>query len=186
MNIDFNAIIKDFEAIPIRDFYENQNYDYSYIKYKRIGKGTARLVFDIGNGLVLKVSDTLYGNVQNFNEYMIYNIYFKLRPILCPVHWINNLELNECRFLVMSNAFTINIEAVSELIYSEEIYIQALKNIGLDERELELGMNSINGIIVDYGGTMDSEKIDLKSLNIEIDNYYNKTQKEYLNYAEAN
>lgn len=153
----YSELLPIFEAIPLRDYHDDRIEDFSSIPFPLLGTGTTRLVFDIGNGLVMKVADTRYGYTQNYNEFMLYLLYPNLRPILCPVVWANEITEESCRFLVMKHGFQLPFE---NLEYEEEIYIEALKQFGLCEREFELPCNWGNGKIIDYGSTLDSNPID--------------------------
>ena len=57
------------------------------LKYKMIGLGNHRIVYDLKNGYVLKVALRKQGIKNNETEFKIYNIHCppKLRKHLCPV-----------------------------------------------------------------------------------------------------
>lgn len=56
------------------------------LNYHIIGNGLTRIVYDLGNGYVLKVATTDYGIQCNKTEYEIYNKCSPIiRAILCPV-----------------------------------------------------------------------------------------------------
>jgi hypothetical protein len=56
------------------------------LKYKKIGNGWQRIVYDLNNGYVLKVALTKKGIQCNKKEFKIYNhCRADLRKHLCPV-----------------------------------------------------------------------------------------------------
>lgn len=56
------------------------------LKYRHIGTGKGRIVYDLGNNLVLKVAITDWGIKCNKNEFEIYtNCSPEVRKYLCPV-----------------------------------------------------------------------------------------------------
>lgn len=158
-NVNYEEIIKEFNNIPLRDFYNDRLSEYNSYRYPLIGSGTTRLVYDIGDDLVLKVADTFAGCAANINEFIVYTFYPKLRPILCPVHWINSFNEEKSRFLVMSNAYKIKEKV--ELKYDEEVYIKVLSNLGLCEKEFNLSHNWGGFRLLDYGCTLDYSALDI-------------------------
>lgn len=129
------------------------------LKSKLIGEGSTRLVFDIGEGKVMKVADTLDGCVQNYNESFLYRLLGQSTSMLCSVYWTNSKTVEGMRFLIMMNGYIEQSEWDNEMFRSEEELANFLGEFGVCPRELELGRNWIGFNLVDYGGTVDSNPI---------------------------
>lgn len=133
--------------------------------YKSIGKGSGRIVYDLGNGKVVKVARNIKGIAQNEVEY-------RIALIDDSGLFANVTNVSEgFRFLVMDKANSIkDISFVWDhfnVKNNQELYqIQKLKDISLKYNLLLLDLGraanwgQINGkpIIIDYGFTRQVRK----------------------------
>lgn len=129
-------------------------------KYRYIGSGSSRQVFDLGNGYVIKVARNRAGMAQNESEYRI-SCYDKsdLFAKVVPVS-------NDLRFLIMEKADKIynisdvwkyfNVNSKVELFNLKELKdIMKNYNLLMSDLNRKSSWGMINGkpVIIDYGFT---------------------------------
>lgn len=129
-------------------------------KYRYIGSGSSRKVFDLGNGYVIKVARNRAGMAQNESEYRI-SCYDKsdLFAKVVPVS-------NDLRFLIMEKADKIynisdvwkyfNVNSKVELFNLKELKdIMKNYNLLMSDLNRKSSWGMINGkpVIIDYGFT---------------------------------
>ncbi|WP_195990061.1 hypothetical protein, partial [Clostridium sp. D53t1_180928_C8] len=72
--------------------------------YKYIGSGSARNVYDLNNGFVLKIARNIKGIAQNEAEFLIFNE--SKSPLLARVYFVSD----DCKYLIMKKANPIKNE----------------------------------------------------------------------------
>lgn len=129
-------------------------------KYKYLGSGSSREVFDLGNGYVIKVARNMAGMAQNMSEYQIsYNDSSHLFAKVMKAS--QNFE-----FIIMEKAKRINtisyiwdyfnINNKNELFNLDELKkIKGKYNLVLADLAKKSSWGIINGkpVIIDYGFT---------------------------------
>lgn len=114
-------------------------------KYKLIGKGGSRSVYDIGNGLVLKVAHEgiMFEAACEVNqrEYYLYNNVDE-KDYFCPSYWVSE----DGRYQVMANATYLE-DPVAYM--SKERFIETLIEFGADE-DVQFENNWVNNYLIDY------------------------------------
>lgn len=128
--------------------------------YRYIGSGSGRLVFDLGNGYVIKVAKNKAGVAQNRAEYKIScNDYSDLFAKVVKVSRNFNLlimekadKINNIRYIY--NYY--NVRSKRELFNVNEL--QNIKNnynliLGDFDRESSWGIINGRPVIIDYGFT---------------------------------
>lgn len=129
-------------------------------RYRYIGKGSGRIVYDLGNGKVVKCARNSKGIAQNIEEFHI--AAEEHSGLFARVYAISE----DHRYLIMDKAFRIkNISFVWKYFQvrnNEELYqVDQIKNMkekyNLLVRDLGRAVNwgQINGrpVIIDYGFT---------------------------------
>ncbi|PLT29379.1 hypothetical protein [Peribacillus deserti] len=119
------------------------------LPYKMIGNGLNRMVFDLGNGYVLKVAVSGIGLTSNKKEYTLYHSCHKeIRPFLCPV-----LEMGE-GWIVMKKVkrkAAININnLISLVMLSSTFYRNGILPVDLRLDNVALSTEN-KMIVIDYG-----------------------------------
>lgn len=129
-------------------------------KYRYIGKGSGRIVYDLGNGKVVKSARNRKGIAQNIEEFNI--ALAEHSGLFARVYAISE----DHRFLIMDKAYRIKdisfVWRYFQVNNNEELYqVDKIKDISkkynLLVRDLGRAVNwgQINGkpVIIDYGFT---------------------------------
>ncbi|KRD85895.1 hypothetical protein ASE51_27300 [Bacillus sp. Root147] len=118
------------------------------LKYKKIGNGRQRIVYDLNNGYVLKVALTEFGIQNNKTEFKIYNhCRANLRKHLCPVKEVGH------GWIIMKK---MDIK-VPDGIYNKELTQLKNKFLAAGIRPRDMGNSNIRLskkgkiTVVDYG-----------------------------------
>lgn len=116
--------------------------------FQKIGEGGNREVYDIGNGLVLKVAidcniEMPFSIVVNRKEYDVYHTSDE-KGYLCPVEWISE----DGMYLIMKNANYLD-KPVTDLSLDE--FSQKIVDLGYVKCEVDSPMNWVGHYLVDYG-----------------------------------
>lgn len=134
LSIDFNDVLNKLH-----------NHEYS-----RIGAGSGRVVYDLDNGYVLKVSKNAKGIAQNKAEYKISNS--GISDVFAKVIDVSD----DYKFLVMEKAskaknFNIRKHIITNSIFKE---LESTNLLPADlERNASWGIINKEPVIIDYGLT---------------------------------
>ncbi|MFD0710672.1 hypothetical protein [Paenibacillus sp. GCM10027626] len=121
-----------------------------HLNYKMIGSGKTRIVYDLGNGYVVKVALSKRGLTSNWKEYDLYNrCSSKLRKHLCPVieygkGWI--IMKNVKRMAALTEKYERKLPRLRRRFSREGITARSLrsKNLALSKADKRI-------IVIDYG-----------------------------------
>ena len=69
--------------------------------YRYIGAGSARKVYDLNNGFVMKIARNIRGIAQNEAEFLIFNDEYS--PLLAKVYFVSD----DYKYLIMRKAIEI-------------------------------------------------------------------------------
>ncbi|MBM7692021.1 hypothetical protein JOC77_001448 [Peribacillus deserti] len=119
------------------------------LRYKMIGSGLNRMVFDLDNGYVLKVAFSGIGLISNKQEYNLYHsCKEEVRQFLCPVFemgegWIIMKKMD--RKASMTSQHLLNLIAMRSKFYRNGILPVDLRfgNVALSQENKML--------VIDYG-----------------------------------
>lgn len=117
-------------------------------KYKIIGYGWHRIVYDLNNGYVLKVAISDHGLKSNETEYKIYtNCPYELRQYLCPIK-----KLGYGWLIMMKMEYDVSKERYIEEISRLKNKFQVAGIIPYDLKSLNVKQSKEGKItIIDYG-----------------------------------
>jgi hypothetical protein len=143
-------------------FFRRISYNLAKGRYRYIGKGSGRNVYDLGNGEVVKSAKNMKGIAQNIEEYRI--ALADDSGMFARVHDISG----DCRYLIMDKAngvrdmsqiwnyFNVrNNDELYQLRILQEIsfrYNLMIRDLG---RAVNWGLISGRPVIIDYGFTRD-------------------------------
>lgn len=131
-------------------------------RYKQLGSGSCRMVFDLGDGYVVKIAKDIRGTEQNQNEYVIYkshqSVFFAEIADISP----------DSKLLVMAKAKKIrnlstvyqfyNVHNINSLLKLNNFYkdVNAYKlSRGDLIRPSSWGVVNNAPVLIDYGLTHD-------------------------------
>lgn len=128
--------------------------------YKYLGSGSGRIVFDMGNGNVIKMAKNKAGIAQNISEYRISSIDHS--KLFAKVRQASN----DFKLLIMEKADRVkelsyvlkyfNFSSKNDMISSKELqHIKRNYNLLLNDLYKKTSWGTINGrpVIIDYGFT---------------------------------
>lgn len=131
-------------------------------RYRYIGKGSGRIVYDIGNGKVVKSAKNMKGIAQNIEEYRIamaddsgllarvYGLSGDFRYLIMDrTDSVRNISLIWKYFHVRSNDELFELYIIREI---SDRYDLLIRDLG---RAANWGLISGRPVIVDYGFTRD-------------------------------
>jgi hypothetical protein len=118
------------------------------LKYKILGYGKTRIVYDLENGYVLKVAISIRGLESNEIEFHLYNGYSaKIRKYLCPVidsgdGWIIMQKMQQ--MLALTEEYEKKLPRIRRRFKKEGVIARSLRS-----KNLAVSNNRI--IVIDYG-----------------------------------
>lgn len=121
-----------------------------HLPYKVIGSGKTRIVYDLGNGYVVKIAISKRGIHSNETEYMLYNqCSSRLRRYLCPVieygdGWI--IMEKRDRILYLTENDEKKLPKLRKRFLKEGIEARSLRS-----KNLALAKDNKRLIVIDYG-----------------------------------
>ncbi|GGG13559.1 hypothetical protein [Paenibacillus abyssi] len=127
---------------------ENRAKTFLKLRYKILGSGKTRIVYDLKNGYVLKIAISRRGLRSNQREYDIYTrCSRRMRRYLCPVMehghgWIIMKKLK--RRAVLSDKDEMTLSKIRNRFLKEKIVARSL-------REKNLARYKKRFVVIDYG-----------------------------------
>ncbi|MEK4512665.1 hypothetical protein [Paenibacillus sp. FSL K6-2524] len=121
-----------------------------HLNYQVIGSGNTRVVYNLGNGHVVKVALSKKGLASNLTEYQLYDkCSRKLRKYLCPVIEYGNGWIVMKKMQPMVSLTEDDEKKLSRL--KKRFSKEGVKPRGLRRRNLAFSPHHNRIIVIDYG-----------------------------------
>jgi len=190
---DYNKISQELLSCYTKDHkFDEDTYILKryFEKYRMIGWGLSRQVFNIGNGEVMKIAYArghqdgyTYGLACNYNEHLVYHsLSGELREMFCPVSSVSK----DGFFAVMKDAMRMKTGPLADRLSIYSKFVQtALIMMEIHPGEIfDCEDNILNGYIIDYGRVLVDNYIlpkDAASKCTKASYYYAQRTKELQN-----
>lgn len=154
-------------------YFRRISYDLAKGRYRYIGKGSGRIVYDLGNGKVVKSAKNMKGIAQNFEEYRIaltddsgmfarvYDMSDDYRYLIMDkANGVRDISQIWRYFNVRSNNELYQLRILREISFRYDLLIRDLG------RAVNWGLINGKPVIIDFGFTRDVRRKYYKAAKI--------------------